>query len=414
MLGPPLCKKYLFISLFMITYTIFSPVYATPPPHIDGAPIPDPPASQELKKKQSTPECPRSASGGIDKDCQKSKKRRSRMLFTLGADWDGFRGFGALTGLRGENLAGIRGFHVGLEMSLSSLETRGLFTLEYDRPDSFYFYTEMDFSRLSWNHFEDTLQQKQLGGHVMLGRNFGRGWRIATGMKFFRYQLEDSLGMAQNIPWTPPGGWSQARTLSALRFHLSYHSDRHQEKHPTGLLNAYRFFANAEWSDPHLGSDYNYLKLDAGFDYGRFLRYGIHFSVKFRAGSYYASGNSSIPFFNRYHPEQAGMSRLFMVKGPQGIHQGQAFSLGGTGYMLLDNEVKIPVHRKYGIYIVGGLEAGALMGGAGLTREIFPQMTAKAGIQWNSPIGPLRFIWRFPIIRDPREPGVQFMFSIGL
>jgi len=172
----------------------------------------------------------------------------------------------------------------------------------------------------------------------------------------------------------------------------------------------------AERALPELGSDYAFGRLEAKVRYGLRLPFGIHLALEARGGIILGEAEG-IPFAERYRlggtlQEVYGLPAL----GPFGPGGGQPLPLGGTVMALARGELRIPLIRSVGLYLFGGLVAGALSSptnkiGSG---QVCWNAAATVGLLWLSPIGPLRFGFSFPLIRHPDDPAFSFLFSTGI
>ncbi len=133
-----------------------------------------------------------------------------------------------------------------------------------------------------------------------------------------------------------------------------------------------------------------------------------------------------IPFIHRYRAGGIRSVRGFdwFSLGPtiraigtdDPTHSDNQLIVGGTETWVNNLEIESPIIRQAGIKAVVFFDAGNAFGDPWGNGHISPaklRTAAGAGIRWQSPIGPLRFEWGFPLKPLPDERKSVFDFSIG-
>jgi len=75
--------------------------------------------------------------------------------------------------------------------------------------------------------------------------------------------------------------------------------------------------------------------------------------------------------------------------------------------------LEIPIYDRAGLRGVVFFDAGNAFGETQNYNIMNLRLDYGFGLRWNSPMGPLRFEWGFPIQRRPGEDPVVFNFTIG-
>ncbi|MFH0799785.1 MAG: outer membrane protein assembly factor BamA [Pseudomonadota bacterium] len=140
-----------------------------------------------------------------------------------------------------------------------------------------------------------------------------------------------------------------------------------------------------------------------------------------RIGYIKSLNNQLVPLYERfftggsnslrgYFPNSVGPKVRIPASTGGGVTD---FVYGGNKLMLFLTELEIPIYDKGGIRGVVFFDAGNTY--AENENYSFANLRTDYGfgIRWNSPMGPLRFEWGFPIARRPGEDPVQFNFTIG-
>lgn len=93
--------------------------------------------------------------------------------------------------------------------------------------------------------------------------------------------------------------------------------------------------------------------------------------------------------------------------------QDSNFSFGGDKEILVNLEVEVPIYAPAGLYAVTFLDSGNAFGETEDYSLTALRYDYGFGLRWQSPIGPLRFEWGFPIDRRAGEDSAVFNFMIG-
>jgi outer membrane protein insertion porin family len=176
-----------------------------------------------------------------------------------------------------------------------------------------------------------------------------------------------------------------------------------------------------------LGGDFNYLRLQ--FNSRIYYPLGtplVVFRYNFSLGWIHSLDGSLVPFTERYRSGGINSIRGFapLSLGPQirhlvnsdPNHSARSSAIGGTASIVNNIEIEFPVIPPAQVRGVVFLDVGNAFGG--LYGDEAPSIeglraSAGFGIRWNSPMGPLRFEWGFPIDRKPGEKPQVFEFTIG-
>ena len=94
-------------------------------------------------------------------------------------------------------------------------------------------------------------------------------------------------------------------------------------------------------------------------------------------------------------------------------------ALGANNYWLVTAEMIFPTGLPKELGIKGRVftDMGSAFGidgsGPDLIDEAAPRISAGVGLSWRSPLGPLRFDFGFPVLRQPHDRTRLFNFSFG-
>lgn len=140
-----------------------------------------------------------------------------------------------------------------------------------------------------------------------------------------------------------------------------------------------------------------------------------------RIGYIKSLNDQTVPLFERFFAGGPSNLRGYYMNSigpsiriPSNLSGGVTnFVYGGDKILLLIGEFEIPIYDKAGVRAVAFFDAGNTYGEN--ENYSFTNMRTDYGfgVRWNSPMGPLRFEWGFPIAKRAGEDSVQFNFTIG-
>lgn len=352
-------------------------------------------------------------------DIKQQHNARRGGTFSIGAGFSGQEGFIASARLAHDSLFGIEGLKLSLatRMSGSQQLARMAFGIGMTPSSRFFAKMTLDGAMRAFSPEEDGLQSRSFGGTLTAGMRLGKRWSLALGYKLSNESLKNSDLLGQTSLQLPKGTWNTPLWDSALKLTLKHTPARPRDEE-TGMLTGVHFTLTGQTSNPLTGSAFNYTKLDTSLKYGVSLGHGFHLVME-AGGGVMMGEDTAIPFVERYryggiHGIQSGLPSL----GPQMQHNEQTFALGGTGLLYARSELRIPIIRKFGLYLFAGAEAAAVFSQYSaqttpLKVAASPTLAANLGLLWKSPIGPLRFQFSLPIVRPPGTSPLLFNFSTG-
>ncbi len=178
-----------------------------------------------------------------------------------------------------------------------------------------------------------------------------------------------------------------------------------------------------------LGGESEFYKIDAktrhywpvykSASLGTFV-YSIGGQVGFGQGDRGDSGNE-LPLFERYFPGGINSVRGFKtrtlgprepIRNPQGEEE-DTDPIGGSRQLIVNNEIIFPIVEPLGLKGVVFFDAG----NSWLDSDGWDvgdlRYAAGAGVRWQSPLGPIRIEFGFPLNKDKEDKTSVVLFSFG-
>jgi outer membrane protein insertion porin family len=217
---------------------------------------------------------------------------------------------------------------------------------------------------------------------------------------------------------------------SSVRATVSYDTRNNRLFPSKGTFNS----ISAEFAVPWLGSQ-NVFNRYTFFSRWYFPIYaGIVFKVNAEAGMVVSDRAGGVPIFERFfvgginsvrgfRPRTLG-PRVNVPISPDPSSALFSFPKGGNKQLIFNVEIEFPIFEKVGIKGVIFFDAGnafddnetfTLVSDLWGVKPNRPMLRTSAGFgfRWFSPIGPLRFEWGIPLVKQPGEENIVFEFTIG-
>ncbi len=255
-------------------------------------------------------------------------------------------------------------------------------------------------------------RRQALGGDLNFGRRILDHWSVTLGYRIEDVEVDDFSFAVPQLFRTNASGLTSALTLSLA------HDTRNNRLLPTkGTYN----ILTAEVSGAKLGGDNDFFRIN----YRSMFYYPVYKNIIFkifgRIGYVKSLNDQPVPLFERFFTGGVFSLRGFApnavgptIRIPAGPGTGDAeFVYGGNKLLLFVTEFEFPIYDPAGLRWVIFFDAGNAFAENENYSLTNLRLDAGFGIRWNSPMGPLRFEWGFPIDKRPNEDPVVFNFTVG-
>lgn len=355
--------------------------------------------------------------------------------FQVGAGFSSVENFIAQAQISQNNLFG-RGQALTLQMQLSGL--RQLFLLRFTEP--YFLDTRWTFAFSLYNSLVnyESFNRRAYGGSLTWGYPITHALRVFLTYKAENVSVDTSSSnvlLASSSRLTIPSTALIANLFndgvtSSVRATVSYDTRNNRLFPSKGMFHSF----SAEFAVPWLGSQNVFNR------YTLFSRWyfpiwkGIVFKVNAEAGMVVSERKSGVPIFERFfvgginsvrgfRPRTLG-PRVDVPISPDPNSPLFQFPRGGNKELIFNVELEFPIFEKVGIKGVLFFDAGNAFDDDEtftLRSDLMGVRPGRAmlrtswgfGFRWFSPIGPLRFEWGLPLVRQPGEERIVFEFTIG-
>lgn len=330
--------------------------------------------------------------------------------FSIGAGFSTLESFIFTATIQKENFFGL-GWSGGVSANISKLRQDFIVSMS-DR----YFLDSNWYLGLSLQKFQSALnsdfQQDTLGGSLALGREVFEFLSVRVGYRINDIEITDFSAQVPLFFQLNASGLT-----SALFSSLTY--DRRDNRINTS--KGYYVSGEVEYSTDKLGATNNYARFT--YDNRVFFKLPKNFVLKGRGTAGYINSldTDSVALYDRYFLGGINTLRGFDLNtvGPQilvprtAIGGDETFTYGGNKMVMFNVELQVPLYTPAGFQAVAFFDTGntyAENENIDITRM---RMNYGFGFRWQSPFGPLRFEWGFPINKKADESSTVFNFTIG-
>ncbi len=337
-------------------------------------------------------------------------KEKPTGTFSIGAGFSTLESFVFNASIQKNNFLGV-GVKGSISANLSKL--RQEFSLSVD--DSYFMDTKWAVG-LAAHKYSSALNrdfdQRSLGGSLTFGRELFQFFTLSVGYNIEKISVNN---FSSNVPLFFQNN-SSGLTSSILST-MAYDRRNNRITTTRGSYNA----VTSEYAGNGVGGDNNYWKIYAESRLYIPLPYKSVFKTRGLFGYLKALDNNTTPLFERFFMGGVNSLRGYDINtvGPRlqipssATGGDQSFTYGGTRMILINSEVEFPLYEPAGFHAVAFFDAGQSFAENEQINISRIRSDYGFGLRWNSPFGPLRFEWGFPINRQSGESSQVFNFTIG-
>lgn len=337
-------------------------------------------------------------------------KEKSTGSFNVSAGFSTFDHFIFNASVQKENFFG---YGVGGSISAELSRKRQLFMLSANDP----YFLDSEWSAgfsvyrsgFSYNDFK----RDSTGGDINLGHRLFDYFSVQLGYQVEEVKATDFSYIVPQVFRQDASGLTSALSLTLAR------DTRDNRIYPKkGLMTS----VLQEVSGAKLGGNNDFYRVNArnmfyypvwkGIVFKQFARVGYIKNLSSKGvvplyERFFVGGANSLRGFN---PNTVGPALQIPV-APTGPLQN--FVYGGNKLLLFLTELEVPIYDKAGIRGVAFFDAGNSYSENQNYSFTNMRLDYGLGLRWNSPMGPLRFEFGFPIQRRTGEDSMVFNFTIG-
>jgi outer membrane protein insertion porin family len=332
-------------------------------------------------------------------DLKVKVKERSTGSLSAGAGYSSVNQVFFTGKVQERNLFG-KGYSLSFQGTLGG--TRNLFQLSFWNPHLWDSPVGMGFDAYRSEFEYDDYDVNTTGGRMKTAYTIGEYTRLFWNYRLEQYSVDNvDEDASQEIKDLTGDNLSSSTRVSATR------DTTDRRLFPTaGSKNT----LGLEYSGGVIGGDDNYIKATYEFSYFYNPFWELVLSWHWRAGHLFENTSEAVPDFERFY-----LGGLDSVRGYDyrdiAATDDEGKDIGGYKSFYTNVEAVFPIIGDMGLMGVMFFDAGDVWG---RDEEIEPELfkSVGGGIRWNSPVGPIRMEYGYPL-DDLKDNNGKFEFSVG-
>ncbi|MCC6622182.1 MAG: outer membrane protein assembly factor BamA [Deltaproteobacteria bacterium] len=335
-------------------------------------------------------------------------KEKQTGTFQIGAGFSSLESFILTVQISKENFLG-RGHTASFNATFSGL--RRLFSLSFYEP--YFFDTPVTFAIDLYNFQEDFTDFTRLRS----GGSLSFGYRLTDDLSISLSSTLEDVDATLRRTDIDIAKLRQEGFTSSLRTTLSYDTRDNRIFPTSGQYTT----LSLELAHAALGSENEFWRVLGRTRWYFPLFWEFVLRLNGTAGVVQGLNGEPVPLFERFF-----VGGIFTVRGFERNSIGEQLylsslpdgtlspvTIGGTRELIFNAELEFPIFKEVGIKGVVFFDAGNAWGNDVAFDPFDLRTSVGFGFRWNSPVGPLRFEWGFPLSLRDGERSAPFEFTIG-
>lgn len=332
-------------------------------------------------------------------DLNVNVKEKATGSFSLGAGYSSVDNV-FLTGQIQENNFLGKGYNISFRGNISTVTS--LFQLTFWNPHLYDGPLGVGFDAYNRERDYDDYDLATSGGRLKFAYTIGEYTRLYWNARLEKYSVEDIERTAsQEIRDIKGDNWSRTLSISAKR-------DTTDKKYnPTkGTINT----ISVEYAGGILGGDDNFTKTTYDFSYYQPTFWKFIFKWRWKFGYLFKNKDKDIPDFEKFYLGGINSVRGYDYRDISCTDR-EGRDIGGYKSFFTNYELIFPIKEDMGLLGLFFFDAGDVWD-ENESMDLDLYKSIGAGIRWNSPLGPLRLEYGYPL-DDLKDNNGRFEFSVG-
>jgi len=327
-------------------------------------------------------------------------KEKSTGQFSIGAGYSSSDKLMFMGEISEDNFLGM-GTKLALSASLSAVTTR--FNLNYTDPRIFDSNVSAGIDAFNWEREYDDYTKDSWGGGFRFGHHLWEKWRI-----FYGYTWSDTT--LSNISENASDYLLRSKDInitSALRVSV-VRDTRNRRFNPTaGSRNSLSIrYAG-------IGGDAKFTKVEGNTSWYFAMPFSTVFHFKAAAGQAFENETDKLPVYENFYLGGMNSIRGFKSSSISPLDPDSHEKYGGDKMWYSNIEVSFPLLTEAGLYGVAFTDFGNVYSEDDNWDFGTIKKSAGLGINWLSPMGPLRLVWAYNLDKQDGDEDATWDFAMG-
>ena len=329
-------------------------------------------------------------------------KEKSTGQFSIGAGYSSSDKLMFMGEISEDNLLGL-GTRLSLSASLSAVTNR--FNLNYTDPRIFDSNVSAGIDAFNWESEYTDYTKSSTGGGLRFGHRLWERWRMYYGYTWADTTLSDISDEASDYILQS----AEINVTSAIR--LAVVRDTRNRTFNTSAGSKHSL--SVKYAGGILGGEAAYTKLEGYTSWYMPLFLSTVFHVKATAGQAFENEAGKLPVYDNFYLGGMNSIRGFKSSSISPIDPDNGEKYGGDKMWYANLEILFPLLTEAGVRGVLFTDMGNVYG----IEEDWDFSSIKksvgVGINWLSPMGPLRLIWGYNYDKQEGDEDASWDFAMG-
>ncbi len=329
-------------------------------------------------------------------------KEKSTGQFSVGAGYSSSDKLMFMGEISENNFLGM-GTRLSLSASLSAVTNR--FNLSYTDPRLFDSNVSAGIDAFNWTREYTDYTKDSWGGGLRFGHHLWEQWRIFYGYTWSNTTLSDISEDASDFILRS----KDINVTSSIRVSVSRDTRNRRFNPSTGSKNVF----SIKYAGGILGGDAEFTKIEGTTSWYFPMPFSTVLHFKAAAGQAFENEDDKLPVYENFYLGGMNSIRGFRSSSVSPIDPTNDEKYGGDKMWYSTLEVNFPLLTEAGLYGVAFTDVGNVYAAEDNWEFSEIKKSAGLGVNWMSPMGPLRLIWAYNLDKKEGDEDATWDFAMG-
>jgi len=335
-------------------------------------------------------------------DVMVAVKEKPTGQFSVGAGYSSSDKLMFMGEISEDNFFGL-GTRLSFAANLSSVSSK--FNLSYTDPRIFDSNVSAGVDAFNWSREYTDYTKGSTGGGLRFGHNLIEKWRIYYGYTWTDTELSDISEDASDYILES----AKINITSAVR--LSFVRDTRDRRFNANSGSKHSL--SIQYAGGPLGGEAAYTKLEAFTSWFFPMPFDLVFHTKVAAGQAFENEDGKLPVYDNFYLGGMNSIRGFKSSSVSPIDPTNDEKYGGDKMWFSNFEIFFPLLSDAGVRGVAFLDFGNVYSMDDSWDFGSIKKSTGLGINWLSPMGPLRLIWGYNLDTQEGDEDAKWDFAMG-